>query len=53
VSNVLELEAEKSGISCLLPKSEGYKLVSQIKSFFAALEISNSQLQSGADRAQA
>jgi DNA-binding NarL/FixJ family response regulator len=53
VSNILELEAEKSGISWLLPKSEGYKLVSQIKLFFAVPEISNSRLESEQQRARA
>ena len=45
VSNILEVEAEKNGISWVLPKSEGYKLVSQIRGFFTEQTLSENRLR--------
>lgn len=45
VSNILAIEAEKNGISWVLPKSEGYKLASQIRAYFAEPTRSESRLR--------
>ena len=45
VSNILEVEAEKNGISWVLPKWEGYKLVSQIRGFFAEPTLSENRFR--------
>lgn len=45
VSNILAIEAERNGISWVLPKSEGYKLASQIRTFFAEPTRSQSRLR--------
>jgi CheY-like chemotaxis protein len=45
VSNILEVEAEKNGISWVLPKWEGYKLVSQIRGFFTERTLSENRLR--------
>ena len=45
VSNVLAIEAKKNGVSWLLPKAEGYKLVSQIRAFFAEPELSEDRFR--------
>ena len=49
VSNILEVEATKNGISWVLPKSEGYKLVSQVRGFFAEPTLSLGGGTIGAD----
>jgi len=45
VSNILEVEAEKNGISGVLPKWEGSNLVSQIRGFFTERTLSENRLR--------